>query len=268
MNRAEDPVCASTYFFCCPGWNPSNNGVCGRYVASGIVCCPFCWTDFFYSRDGLVNIVQNRMLATLPADADVRTKVKALRREAYRDTGKHSNASSFMQDQVRKARQHNIRWDKDEEYRKKMAKEGWIWGMKGRRTEPWEPFDAKEEPPVNDLLMSDTDVFTIIGLQVIGTGDDVILERGSDEYKCAIAHLEYGMNLKKAFVLQVVEAESEDSFEEVSIEMAKDAKARCLTSSAVRKPSGKGVWEPEPKIFEHWLRVVCTERIRRGIWMR
>ena len=141
--------------------------------------------------------------------------------------------------------------------------------MKGRRTEPWEPLHALDEPPVGEtLLMSDTDVFTIIGLKLIGTGDNVIMERGSDEYKCAIAHLEYGMNLKKAFILQVQEAENEDSFAQVAAEMAKDAKEQGLKSSAVRKPSGKGVWEPEPFIFEHWLRVVAAERRNRNIWRR
>ena len=173
-----------------------------------------------------------------------------------------------MQEQVRKAQQHNQKWEDSEQYRQQWAAKGWIWGMKGNRTEPWVPLAANDEPPTSNLIMSDTDVFTIIGLQVIGTQNNVILERDSDDYKRAMAHLEYGLNLKTAFVLCAVEAERTGNFEAVARDMAKDARERCLTSSAVRKPSGKGVWEPESEVFEHWLHIVCDERTRWGIWLK
>ena len=175
----------------CPGVNIVSRAVCNCRVALGWVCCPYCYSDYFYSREGLVNVMQSRMMATLPADASIDALIREARAEAYGVHRAQTDQALWMRTIVRTACKHWQRWRTDRQYRLEKSRMGWLPDSKGVRTEPWTAEGPYDWPPTTGYMQRDSDALVTIARIVIGHAEHKVLDRNTQEYRDALCNMYY-----------------------------------------------------------------------------
>ena len=89
----ENPVPEGSTWFQCPGLSLAHRGQCGRRVSLGWMACPYCYSEYYYDPEGLVDIIQARVLATLPTDAAIDDLNCEARHQAFHNFHQRSDTS-------------------------------------------------------------------------------------------------------------------------------------------------------------------------------